>query len=264
MPRPLEKFLRRLLLRSELSPAARTAILAVEAPLVSKRARWDIVRTGQVVSTACLVDAGIVGRSEQFADGSRRTAAYYVPGDMCDLHSVAVPTAGWNITALTDCRVYEVPHEALRELFVGYPEIAMAFWRDTTADSSILAKMVTILSGLSARERVAHVLCEFGVRMQTAKLGSRLEFPFPLTQAQLAELVGTTTVHMSRIIQQLSREGVLVQRRGSIEVKNLPLLERIAEYDPQYLLLEVLNRAAPAPLDACPVESAQAASASPT
>ena len=247
MPRPLERFLRRLLLRSKLSPAARGALLAIDAPIVSQRSRWDIVRAGERVSTACLVEEGIVGRSEQFADGSRRTAAYYVPGDMCDLHSVAVPTAGWNITALTDCRVYEVPHEALRAVFDTFPEVAMAFWRDTTADSSILAKMVTILSGLSARERVAHVLCEFGVRMQTAELGSRLQFPFPLTQAQLAELVGTTAVHMSRIIQQLSKEGVLVQKRGSIEVKDLPMLERIAEYDPQYLLLEALNREAPEP-----------------
>jgi CRP-like cAMP-binding protein len=248
MARPLDRFLRRLLLRSELSQEARNAILAIDPPLDSRRGRWDIVRAGEVVSTACLVEEGIVGRSEQFADGSRRTAAYYVPGDMCDLHSVAVPTAGWNITALTDCRIYHVPHDDLRAVLERFPEVAMAFWRDTTADSSILAKMVTILSGSSARERVAHVLCEFGVRMQTAQLGSRVAFPFPLTQAQLAELVGTTTVHMSRIIQQLSKEGVVVQRRGSIEVKDLALLERIAEYDPQYLLLEVLNREAPDPI----------------
>lgn len=245
MTRPLERFLNRLLLRSELSAAARKALLSIDARLIEKRARWDIVRAGDRVDVACLVEQGIIGRSEQFADGSRRTAAYYVPGDMCDLHSVAVPVARWNITALTDCKIYEVPHDALRRAFESHNDLAMAYWRDTIADASILAKTVTALSGTEARQRVAHVLCEFGIRIQAAGLGSRIAFSFPLTQAQLAEMIGTTPVHLSRVLQQLGKEGVIRQSRGSIDIENLTLLERVAEFDPDYLLLE--RHKAPSP-----------------
>lgn len=247
MARPLDRFLNRLLQRSPLSAAARRALLAIDARPVQKRARWDVVRAGDEVSHASLVAEGLVARSEQFANGTRRTAAYYVPGDMCDLHSVAVPLAGWNITALTDCTIFEVPHRDLRQLFDRHSDLAMALWRDTVADASILAKWVTLLSGGSARQRLAHLLCEYGIRIQSAGLGSRADFPYPLTQAQTAEIIGTTAVHLSRVVKQLCREGLIEQKRSEILVRDLPLLERTAEYDPQYLLLEKLQRAAPEP-----------------
>lgn len=236
MARPLTKFVDRLLSRSEVSTASRKALLAIDAPIKSCKARWDLVRTGQRVDYACLVADGVIGRSEQFADGRRRTVAIYVAGDMCDLHSVAVPAAAWNLTALTECRYYQVPHTGLHACFDAHEDVAMALWRDTVADASMLAKLAAVLSGLGARERVAHVLCEYGIRIEAAGLGSRSDFPLPLTQSQLAELVGTTPVHMSRIVRSLATEAALEQHRGNIAVRDLAMLERIADFDPTYLL----------------------------
>lgn len=243
MARPLARFLNRLLVRSELSTSAQKALLAIDARLLEKGARWDIVRGGQRVHAACLVEEGLVGQSEQFADGTRRTAAYFIPGDMCNLHSLPVPVARWNITALTDCKYYEVPHDALWRAFDAHRDLAIALWRDTVADATILAKSVTVLSGSGARQRVAHVLCEFGMRSEAARLGSRTAFAFPLTQAQLAEMIGITPVHLSRVLQQLGRDRIVTQLRGGIEVIDLPALEQIAEFDPRYLMLDRVPQA---------------------
>lgn len=233
---PLERFLERLQLRSEISSRSRKALLSVEVSFETCPARWDIVRAGQKVESACLVATGLVGRAEQFADGTRRTAAYYVAGDMCDLHSVAISVAGWYIAALTDCEICKVPHKYLLTLFERFPDLSIAFWRDTIADASVSAKWVTLLSGAPARQRLAHLLCEYGVRVQAAGMGTLNSFPFPLTQAQIAEIIGTTSVHVSRVMKQLSLDGILHQRRGAIEVEDLASLERVAEFDRQYLL----------------------------
>ena len=160
MSRPLERFLRRLELRSQLSPAEKAALLAIDAELVVRQARWDLVRPGEKVDYACLVSSGIVGRSETFADGRRQTSAIFIAGDMADLQSVAVPVAAWAITALTDAEVYQVPHASLRAVGEEFPRVAEAFWRDTVADGSALSKWVAVLSRHPARKRLAHLLCE--------------------------------------------------------------------------------------------------------
>lgn len=237
MAHPLDRFIKRLQLRSSLSEAEVKALRAIEPREARRSARRDIVRSGDHTVFACLVAEGVVGRAEQFADGTRRTAAYYVAGDMCDLHSVAVPVAGWNITALTDCVYYEVPHEALEAAGRRFPNLLTAFWRDTIVDASVLSKMVTVLSRLPVKQRVAHLFCEFGVRASVAGLGSTRAFPFPLTQSQLAELVGATAVHVQRVLRVLREEAAVIPHRGRIEVADLKALRRLAEYDLAYLLL---------------------------
>jgi CRP-like cAMP-binding protein len=85
---------------------------------------------------------GLVGRFDQMKDGRRQISALYIPGDMCDLHSTVMPVAGWGLEAITTTTVLHVPHYDLRNLATEFPNVALAFWRDTTADASVLAKWV--------------------------------------------------------------------------------------------------------------------------
>jgi CRP-like cAMP-binding protein len=157
---------------------------------------------------------------------------------MCDLHSVAVPYAGWGIEALSDATTLRVPHEQLREIAMRYPAIAFAFWRDTVADASILAKWVSTLGGLQAKERLAHLICEVGLRMECAHLGRRTEFSLPLSQTQLAEVLGMVLARAHTCLKALQSEGALDRQGSLIHVPDVGHLAELAEFDPAYLLLE--------------------------
>lgn len=113
MSHALHAWIDRLAVRSPLGDDDVRILRAIDAPVIEEGARWDLVRPGQRVDFSCLVVRGYVARSERFAHGGRHSTAVYLPGDMCDLHSVAVPVAGWGITALTDVAICQVPHEAL-------------------------------------------------------------------------------------------------------------------------------------------------------
>ena len=234
----LERFLGRLCLRSPLSDDEKAAILSLEGREVVTEARRDIVRPGQTIDFACLVASGLVGRFDQLANGHRQITALHIPGDMCDLHSVPVPHAGWGIEALTATTTLRIPHIYLRDLTVRYPAIAFAFWRDTIVDASILAKWISALGRRSAKSRLAHLICEMGMRMEQAGLGTRTEFRLPATQMQLADVLGLTPVHLNRTLQALRRDGHLFTNGPEIRVANLARICGIAEFDPQYLLLD--------------------------
>jgi CRP-like cAMP-binding protein len=233
----LQKFLARLLSRSALSDEEQDAILKLSGRTLQTQPRVDIVTPGETVDYACLVAKGLAARFDQMRNGQRQITAFYIPGDMCDLHSVVAPTAGWGICALAPTTIIAVPHDQLRALTARYPALALAFWRDSTADASILAKWVANLGRQSAICRLAHVICEFGVRFEQAGLGTRTSFELNATQEQLADAMGLTSVHVNRTLQRLRAAGVLSLRSHSVEVLDWRRLAEIAEFDPDYLLL---------------------------
>ena len=237
-PSPLERFLSRLRRRSALSEREAEAILALDGRLLDTAAREVLVRPGQTVDEACLVVRGMLARFDQLCDGTRQITALHIPGDMCDLHSVAFPHAGWGIAALPGSTTLQIPHRQLLDLIRDYPGIALAFWRDTVADASILAKHVAVLGRRKAKARLAHLICGMGLRMEQAGLGTRTRFSLPLTQAQLADVLGLTLTRVHSCLTALQRERRIDRQGSQIEVIDLPYLENIAQFDRRYLLLE--------------------------
>jgi CRP-like cAMP-binding protein len=238
----LQRFLERLLTRSALSAEEQQAVLNLQFRTVQYRPRADIVSPGQTVAHSCLVSKGLVGRFDEMRDGKRQIVAFHIPGDMADLHSVVAPTAAWGLAALTPTTALNISHSQLRSLATAYPNLATAFWRDCVADGSILAKWVGNLGRQDARARLAHLLCEMGMRFESAGLGTRTCFIFDATQEQLADALGLTAVHVNRTMQALRRENLIVTRSHTIEVTDWNGLAGAADFEPAYLLMQLPSR----------------------
>lgn len=234
----LRRFLRRLLDRSTLSAEEQHAILSLPGQVRSVRSRQDLVMPGERVEHAVLVVDGLCGRFDQMRDGSQQINAIYIAGDMCDIHSVASPRAGWGITTIASGTILLVPHEDINRLAVRYNNIALALWRDTTLDASILAKWVANAGRKDARSRLAHLFCEVGVRMERAGLDKRTHFRLDVTQARLSDVLGLTPVHVNRTLQSLRAEQVLSMDKHVVDIADWDALACIAEFDPAYLLLD--------------------------
>jgi CRP-like cAMP-binding protein len=235
--RSLQLFLDMLLLHSKLSSAEQKIVLDLPGKPARIRNRVDIVSPGEVVDHACLVASGLVARFDQMRNGHRQTTALHIPGEMCDLHSVVQPKASWSITALTDASVVFVPHKFLWDAALRNPNLAVAFWRDGMAQSAILGKWVGNLGRKNATARVAHLICEMGLRNEAAGLGTRSNFDLPMTQEQLADAVGVTPVHVNRTLQVLRKDAGLTFKRPRVGVEDWTHLAELAEFDPDFLQL---------------------------
>jgi CRP-like cAMP-binding protein len=235
----LSLFVRRLILRSALTPEEQRAILSLHGETQRCVAHADVVSPGEVVDNACLVTRGLVARYDQMLDGQRQVTSFYIPGDMCDLHSVVAPKASWSITAISPATVKLVSHSQLRELCVRYPAIAIAFWRDGTVDASVFAKWVGNLGRKNAKARIAHIICEMGTRTEAAGLGTRESFELHATQEQLADAAGLTSVHVNRTLQDIRGQGLLTFDRGRVHIHDWDRLTSVAEFDPAYLMMDM-------------------------
>ena len=89
----------------------------------------------------------------------------------------------------------------------------------------------------SAYTRIAHVLCEVFVRLQAVGLTDENECEWPITQAEIGDALGLSTVHVNRSLQELRRDGLIELAGGSLRILNWEGLKKAGEFDPTYLHL---------------------------
>lgn len=84
---------------------------------------------------------------------------------------------------------------------------------------------------------LAHLVCELFVRLQAVQRTSDTSFHLPLSQAELADVLGISTVHMNRMMSALRKIGVITWANHIITILDWEKLQRITEFDPTYLSL---------------------------
>ena len=115
------------------------------------------------------------------------------------------------------------------------PHLARILWFATLLDAAIHREWIMKLEQLTAARRVAHVFAELWQRLDQVGLGRTDSVRTPLIQADLADMCGTTAIHMNRALAQLRKEGVGELRRGTLYVADRHRLEEFAKFDASYL-----------------------------
>ena len=231
--------LRKLQLWSELDSDQRAAVLALPHKVETVRAGAYIVRDREKATHSCLLLSGYAIRLKITRGGGRSISAVHLKGDIVDLQNSLLKTADHSVQALTSAEIARIPREAIIELAFRMPRVGMAMWYDTLVDASIFREWIANIARRNARERIAHVLCEFGVRLESLGLGDRSSFQFPMTQEQLADVVGLTPVHVNRSLKRLEADGLLARTTRYVAVADWASLKKAGDFDEAYLHLHL-------------------------
>ena len=239
-------FLDQLEAHSSLSEREREVVAALPARSEQVQTNRDFVRLGERVDHACFVLEGLAGRFQQSRDGARQIVAVHIPGDMADLHSVVLPKTSWALAALAPTTILRVPHQALREAGEEYPGLARAFWRQCVIDGSVLAEWVVNVGRRDALSSLAHLICEIACRVLRRLPRDGDEIAFPATQTHLADMLGLTSVHVNRTLQQLRGYRVVAETsRRVLTILNWRELASLGDFDVAYLHLPASEPAPP-------------------
>jgi len=110
-----------------------------------------------------------------------------------------------------------------------------ALWRETLVDGAIHREWLSALGRRLAAERLALLFCEIYVRLNAVGLADNYRFDLPLTQSDVADMVGITPVHVNRSLKALRQQGVVEWRGGTAIINDWRNLARFAQFDPTYL-----------------------------
>lgn len=200
-------------------------------------ARHTIIRAGETVGVSTMLVEGIVSRFIDDRHGLRQLVAVHAAGEFVDLHAYPMRELDHSIGTLTPVKVAIVPHPALRAILAPRPELERKLWFSTLMDAAMHRAWLFRLGRLDAVGRVAHFLCEMNARLKAVGLSDGRSFALALTQADIAEICGLTTVHTNRVLRQLREAGLCQVRSGRVEIADPAALARRGDFDPQYLYL---------------------------
>ncbi len=222
---------------ASLTPEERDALLALPMRVQEVRADQDVVREGDQPSQCTLVIEGFVCRFKFTDKGKRQIFAFHTPGDMPDLLSLHLKTLDHSVGTVSVCRLAFIEHEHMRELLRQHPRLMDLFWRDTLIDWAIFREWMLGLGRHAAKTRMARFFCEMVARLRAVGLERDGTVPLPLTQTELADALGLSTVHVNRVLQELRREQLIAFEDGALTVLDWGRLTEVGEFDPTYLHL---------------------------
>jgi CRP-like cAMP-binding protein len=231
--------LRKLEKWTSFSAEDRAAFQAVPFSTKSMSAGSYVVREHDPVQSCYILLSGLAFRSKIVGNGGRQILSMHVPGDFLNLQHAMLSTADHNINMLTTGDVALVPAAALKEIAFQHPAIGHAMWLDTLVDGAILREWIANIGRRDARTRVAHLLCEFAVRLHPVGLTAGDSFELPMTQEQLGDATGLTSVHVNRTLQGLRADGLIRTEKRAVTIENWKALTIAGDFDAAYLHPEV-------------------------
>src|SRR5690606_38242119 len=109
-----------------------------------------------------------------------------------------------------------VAMQDLRALVDENPALNQAITRHILVEASIFREWILNVGRRDARSRMAHLLCEFAIRMRASGLSGDHSYELPITLEQFADAVGLTTVHVNRTLRALEGEGFVLRNKRTL------------------------------------------------
>jgi CRP-like cAMP-binding protein len=234
---PHERLIRKLESITRLGPEETNALRRLPLTTAKVEEDADVAREGDRPSQCCLLVDGFLFRYKMLPEGQRQIMSLHVPGDLPDLQSLYLKVMDHSVGALAPSTVAYIPHPAVLELVQRYPRITAAFWRDTLVDAAIFREWITNCGRRSAYQRAAHLMCEFFTKMKAVGLTRGDSCDFPITQAELADAMGLSPVHVNRTLQELRADGLVALSGRSLSIPDWEALKLAGQFDPTYLHL---------------------------
>jgi len=196
-----------------------------------------IVWEGDKPQHSCVLNSGFAYRHKAAGSGGRQILSIHVKGDIVDLQNSLLGVADHNVQMLSDGRIALLPVEAMREIAFTRPSVGMSMWYETLVEGSIFREWVLNIGRRNARTRIAHLLCEFALRLEVAELGKLTSYTLPITQDQLADAVALTSVHVNRTLMKLQADGLIKRTKREITIDDWTELAKAGDFESRYLHL---------------------------
>jgi CRP-like cAMP-binding protein len=235
----LHLLIRKLDYWQKLDEADRQAILKLPHTIKTVEQHHYLIREFDRARQACVLLSGFAVRHKIVAGGHRQIVSIHMKGEFGDLQNSMLGIADYSVQMLTKGRVASIAAEDLHELAFQRPNVGRAMWTDTLVDGSIFREWIANIGRRDAFTRIAHLLCDFAIRMEAAGLGQKGNYELPMTQEQLADATGLTPVHINRTIKQLRADGLIEGNSPrSIIIGDWRRLAEAGDFNSSYLHLK--------------------------
>jgi CRP-like cAMP-binding protein len=200
--------------------------------------REDIIQEGDAPRQINLILEGWACRYKVLVDGRRQIMGFLVPGDICDVRLFILKHMDHSIGTISAAKVAELSKDVVLDLAAQHPRISQALWWTSLVEEAVAREWIINNSQRDAAERMAHLFCEIFIRLRAVGLTNGNSCEIPVTQAELADTLGLSTVHVNRTLQDLRASNLIVLKGKILLIPDLEALMSVALFNDNYLHLD--------------------------
>lgn len=195
----------------------------------SIRARQHLLRAGEESGRVIVLREGWATRFTYVPDGRRQILSILVPGDIAGAELVMRPSIRTPVQALTDVSFCAFDVQDLKEISGEDPGLVWAFLEICTTGRKESEARLVDLGRRNAEQRLARLIAELHRRLRSRGLADEVSMPFPLRQQAIADALGLTQVHVSRVMSSFRENNVVQVTGGRLYITDMETLLDIAE-----------------------------------
>jgi CRP/FNR family transcriptional regulator len=217
-----------------LNEAERRALARLEESQRKVKRGVIIQRTNEPVNELFVLRHGRVMSYIILPDGSRQILRVYFPGDFIGSASTIYSKAPESLVALADSVLCPFDKAGLRVLLEEYPRVAALMFVLSQTERVALTDRLASLGRTSAKARVAAFLLDIIHRLRVMDDDVTDTFDLKLTQEEIGDAVGLTSVHVNRMVRQMETEGLIARSDGLYTILDEKKLTEIGHYTDRY------------------------------
>lgn len=190
---------------------------------------------GEDLPATFVVQEGWAVRYVDLPSGRRQILSYALPGDMLGVHVNFKRKATYSAAAQTPLKLAVIDPMRHIEIHQKYPLIASGLSWCTAREFAILGDQAVRLGRLAAHQRILHLFLELWHRLRLIGETDRNTFEAPVTQADIADTLGLSLVHVNKQLRKLQKDGAIAFERDHVILYDIPRLIEVSEFDPEHL-----------------------------
>ena len=181
-------------------------------------ARQNIYVAGEPSDNVVVICEGWAARVMRLSDGRRQILSYLLPGDIVSTDSLFRDSHNYYVQSLTTVRYSKIKRSDVFERLKHGDALLELFGGMICSEKDEADELLADVGQRVAEERIARLILRLIRRLAARGLVSDRTVSFPLRQQHIADTVGLTAVHVSRIISALRKQEVVDISRGSLQV----------------------------------------------
>lgn len=191
-------------------------------------AKSAIYREGEIALHYYTLFDGWAFRYKVMPDGKRQILSFLLPGDSISYQLMRTDRLRFSIQALTEVSLCVFERDTLRRYVAARPLLVERLDRLTLREIAAGDDRLVDLGRRSAHERISGFLLQLYHRLRCRNRAADGTFDFPLRQHHLADALGLTPVHVSRVLKDLKSDGLVTIRNARLTLHDLPMLSKLS------------------------------------
>jgi CRP/FNR family transcriptional regulator len=177
-----------------------------------------------------IVCSGWAMSSIALPDGRRQIISFLLPGDIVSIGSLIAPLSGHTVEAITEVTYRKFKRDEIKELLFGRSDLLERLFKLWNEAKSRADQLALDLGRRRADERIARLILRLSEKVARRSTVRTQTFDFPLRQRHIADATGLTPVHVSKILGELQRAGMIEIGGRTLTIVNAAELQRVADW----------------------------------